>query len=93
MNIEAFPALADHQSSPDGRMRLVSDLTRLLPLTGLHGTLRHDFLNPLKFLLCDDRRMRSPDLCVFQCAVIFDLLLLQIVRGVFLVVGNDPTIE
>ena len=37
VDIEAFPALADHQSSPDGRMRLMSDSVRLLPLSGLHG--------------------------------------------------------
>ena len=93
VDVEAFSALADHQSTPDGRVRLMSDLARLLPLTGFHGTLRQNFLNPLKFLLRDNRRMRSPDLCIFQCAVVFDLLLLQIVRGVFLVVGNDSTIE
>ena len=37
--------------------------------------------------------MCSPDLCVFQRTVVFDLLLFQVIRSVFLVIGNDPTIE
>ena len=93
-HVEVVSAGTNQQFAPYGCPVFLAFLRRRVVLGGVaHLSACHDFLHPFKFLYGHDGFVGALHPRVLHLTVILYLLLLQIVRRVFLVVGHNAAVE